>query len=193
MAIVLSLLGIVATAFVVYAIYRYGVIPAIRSLRKDAVFTGVWGHGRPEHQNSWAKFLLGAVSGSGSGADWESISRYPEVAIYNAAEVRRVVKVADSDEQAPGFCVRHGRGSKDAEHQRIVREVCGSSKSKERRRQTDRTRAVAGAELGYTSRAPRLNVRPLRRAGTSLRGSCASGCVLVSTSARRQHALSWAT
>jgi hypothetical protein len=54
-------------------------------------------------RRSWVKFLLGAVSGSGSGADWESISRYAEVAIYNAAGVRRVVKVADSDEQAQDF------------------------------------------------------------------------------------------
>ena len=30
-------------------------------------------------RRSWTKFLLGAVSCSGSGADWESISHYPEV------------------------------------------------------------------------------------------------------------------
>jgi hypothetical protein len=54
-------------------------------------------------RRSWTKFLLGAVSGSGSGADWESISHYPEVAIYNVAGGRRVGKVADSDEQAEEF------------------------------------------------------------------------------------------
>ena len=54
-------------------------------------------------KRSWTKFLLGAVSGSGSGADWESISHYPEVALYNSAGSRRVVKVADSNEQAQEF------------------------------------------------------------------------------------------
>ena len=68
-------------------------------------------------KRSWTKFLLGAVSGSGSGADWESISHYPEVALYNSAGGRRVVKVADSDERAPGVCVSHGQGSNTAEPQ----------------------------------------------------------------------------
>ena len=54
-------------------------------------------------RRSWTKFLLGAVSCSGSGADWESISHYPEVAPYNCAGNRLVVKVADSDEQAREF------------------------------------------------------------------------------------------
>jgi hypothetical protein len=54
-------------------------------------------------KRSWTKFLLGAVSGSGSGADWESISHYPEGVLYNSAGGRRVVKVADSDEQAQEF------------------------------------------------------------------------------------------
>jgi hypothetical protein len=36
-------------------------------------------------KRSWTRFLLGAVSGSGSGADWESISHYPEVALCNSA------------------------------------------------------------------------------------------------------------
>ncbi|HEX4127407.1 MAG TPA: hypothetical protein VHX67_07495 [Acidimicrobiales bacterium] len=54
-------------------------------------------------KRSWTTFLLGAVSGSGSGADWESISHYPEVVLHNSAGVRLVVKVADSDEQAQEF------------------------------------------------------------------------------------------
>jgi hypothetical protein len=54
-------------------------------------------------KRSWTKFLLDAVFQSGTGADWESISHYPEVAIYNSIGGRRVVKVADSDEQAQEF------------------------------------------------------------------------------------------
>jgi hypothetical protein len=68
-AIALSLFGIVATAFVVYAIYRYGVIPAIRNLRKGAVFAGVWHDGGWRYRISLIAVLIGTpLGGIASGA-----------------------------------------------------------------------------------------------------------------------------
>jgi hypothetical protein len=41
-AVILLLLTLVASALAVYAIYRHGVIPAIRKLQNDTAFTGAW-------------------------------------------------------------------------------------------------------------------------------------------------------
>jgi hypothetical protein len=62
-AIVLLLLGTAAAAFVVYAIYRYGVIPAFRNLRKDTVITGVWHDGGWRYRVSLIAVLIGAAFG----------------------------------------------------------------------------------------------------------------------------------
>jgi hypothetical protein len=48
---------------VVYAIYRYGVIPAFRNLRRDAVLTGVWQDGGWRYRVSLIAVLIGAVFG----------------------------------------------------------------------------------------------------------------------------------
>jgi hypothetical protein len=46
-AIVLLFVSVIASAFVVYAIYRYGVIPMLRNLRNDTEFNDLW------HQGGW--------------------------------------------------------------------------------------------------------------------------------------------
>jgi hypothetical protein len=41
----LLLVAVIASAFVVYAIYRHGVIPMLRNLRNDAEFNDLWYQG----------------------------------------------------------------------------------------------------------------------------------------------------
>lgn len=67
-AIVLSILGLLVSAIVVYAIYRYGVIPAIRNLRHDTVFTGLWREGGWRYRFSLIAILVAVVLAMAAGA-----------------------------------------------------------------------------------------------------------------------------
>ena len=59
-ATVLSILGILVSAFVVYAIYRYGLIPAIRNHWNDPVYIAARSHGGWEYRFSVIALFIGA-------------------------------------------------------------------------------------------------------------------------------------
>jgi hypothetical protein len=61
-------LGLLVYAFVVYAIYRYGVIPAIRNQRSDPVFIEMRSHGGWEYRFSVIARFIGAALALAAGA-----------------------------------------------------------------------------------------------------------------------------
>ena len=67
-AIVLLFVAVIASAFVVYAIYRYGVIPMLRNLRNDAEFNDLWQQGGWRYRVSLIALLLAIPLAVGSGA-----------------------------------------------------------------------------------------------------------------------------
>ena len=67
-AIVLSILGLLVSAIVVYAIYQYGVIAAIRNQRNDPVFNAVRSHGGWEYRFSVIAIFIGAALAMAAGA-----------------------------------------------------------------------------------------------------------------------------
>jgi hypothetical protein len=66
-AIVLLSVAVIASAFVVYAIYRYGVIPMLRSLRNDTEFNALWHQGGWQYRFSTIALLLAIPLAVGSG------------------------------------------------------------------------------------------------------------------------------
>jgi hypothetical protein len=67
-ATVLSILAVLASALMVYAIYRYGVIPAIRSHWNDPVYIAARSHGGWEYRFSViAIFIAAALAGTAGG------------------------------------------------------------------------------------------------------------------------------
>jgi hypothetical protein len=66
--VVLAVLGVLASAFVVYAIYRYGVIPAVRNLMRDGTFTALWREGGWWYRLSLFLMLLAIALALASGA-----------------------------------------------------------------------------------------------------------------------------
>jgi hypothetical protein len=67
-AIVLLFVTVIATAFVVYAIYRYGVTPALRNLRNDTEFNHLWHQGGWQYRVSTITLLLATpLLGIGAG------------------------------------------------------------------------------------------------------------------------------
>jgi hypothetical protein len=67
-AIVLLLVAVIATAFVVYAIYRYGVIPMLRNLRNETESNYLWHHGGLQYRVSTITLLLATpLLGVGAG------------------------------------------------------------------------------------------------------------------------------
>ena len=68
-AIVLMFVAVIASAFVVYAIYRYGVIPMLRNLRNDAEFNDLWHQGGWRYRVSLMALLLAIPLAVGVGCD----------------------------------------------------------------------------------------------------------------------------
>jgi hypothetical protein len=67
-ATVLSITGVLVSAFVVYAIYRYGLIPAIRNHWHDPVYIAARSHGGWEYRISViAIFIAAAFAGAAGG------------------------------------------------------------------------------------------------------------------------------
>jgi tellurite resistance protein TehA-like permease len=66
-AIVLLSAAVIASAFVVYAIYRYGVIPMLRNLRNDTEFNDLWHQGGWQYRVSTITLLLAIPLGVGAG------------------------------------------------------------------------------------------------------------------------------
>jgi tellurite resistance protein TehA-like permease len=64
---VLLFVAVIASAFVVYAIYRYGVIPMLRNLRNDAEFNDLWHQGGWRYRVSLIALLLAIPLAVGSG------------------------------------------------------------------------------------------------------------------------------
>jgi hypothetical protein len=67
-AIVLLLVAVIATAWVVYAIYRYGVIPMLRNLRNDTEFNDLWHQGGWQYRVSTIALLVAIPLGASAGA-----------------------------------------------------------------------------------------------------------------------------
>ena len=65
---VLSVLGVLVSGFVVYAIYRYGVIPTMRNHWNDPAFIAARSHGGWEYRFSViAIFTAAALAGAAGG------------------------------------------------------------------------------------------------------------------------------
>jgi len=65
---VLPILGVLASALVVYAIYRHGAIPTIRSRWNDPVYIAARSHGGWEYRFSViAIFIAAALAGAAGG------------------------------------------------------------------------------------------------------------------------------
>lgn len=63
-----SILGVLVSALVVYAIYRYGVIPAIRNHWNDPAYISARSHGGWEYRVSViAIFIAAALAGTAGG------------------------------------------------------------------------------------------------------------------------------
>jgi predicted lysophospholipase L1 biosynthesis ABC-type transport system permease subunit len=67
-AVVLLIVSVIASAFVVYALYRYGVIPALRTLRNDTEFNDLWHQGGWQYRVSTIALLFAVAGAASSGA-----------------------------------------------------------------------------------------------------------------------------